>query len=469
MLISRSNILSHRHDPWIIPFIILQGSIAALSAFFSWWVLAGLIGLIIIGFSLRYPVQGLIVLILLHVLILRQNEGISVSEVIYGCFFALFFGSWLFQKVFIKNEELVRNSREWWLVSFLILCFFSFATAFVAHGKMLQWFRDLVPFLTLLLYFPLVDVMRNRRNAVLLLISFLLVAAIIGVQNIFNYRENLRAAVYFWEIAGGRQVANEAFFFSGIILLLGLFFHVSSLRLRIAFVGLLLFFGLTLIVTFSRGYWIGTILGIIVSFFLFDFRKKFAFVVSFAIFLIAALAIFYMLFGSTTTYLEKSIFMRASTISRMQGDVSLLNRLSEAKSLIGYILRNPITGYGLGATFSYFNIIHFVTIDTFYSHNAYLFIWFKLGIFAVISFLGFYFANLRVCWKIFRSAGQKSERGILTAATAILIAMIPLSMSSPQFIQKDSLLVIALITSYVTVMAEELTAQKIITLGNKSI
>lgn len=453
--ISRHSAYHLTSDPWIILFIILQCGVIAFSAFFPWFVLLAVIGVILFGYSLKFPVLGLVILILLHALILKQSKGISIQEIIYGSYFVLFYSFWLFQRIIIKGERLIHSSRELWLLSFIGLCFFSLTTALIVQGKVIQWFRELIPFLTLLLYFPLVDVMKNRRNAVILLISFFALAVIIGVQNIFGYRENLRAAVYFWEIASGRQVANEAIFFSGIVVLMGMFFHTSSYAVRIFLAGLLIFFGLTLVVTFSRGYWIGTVLGIMVIFFLLDLSKKIRFLVSFAVFIIASLSIFYMLFGSITPYLEKSILQRASTLSALQSDISLMNRLSEAKSLIGYIVRSPIIGYGLGAAFSYFNVIHFITVKTFYSHNAYLYLWFKLGIFGVISFLGFYCANLKTCWKFDKMTEHEFEQGIMMALVAILVAMIPLSITSPQFIQKDSLLVITLITSYITVMERD--------------
>lgn len=450
--IFRRSINTLTRDPWMILFVILQGGVIAVSPFFPLYVLLGVIALILFGYSLKSPVLGLVILILFHALILRQSKGISVQEIIYGVYFTVFYISWLFRKVIIQGEPLVDDTEKLWLLGFIALCFFSLITVFIVQGKVIQWFRELIPFLTLLLYFPLIEVMQNRRNAGILLISFFILAAVIGVQNILGYRENLREAVYYWEIASGRQVANETIFFSGIVFLVGIFFHTSSFAARIFIVGLLIFFGLTLVVTFSRGYWIGTVLGIMVIFFLLDLPKKILFLVSFGVIIVVSLSVFYSLFGSITPYLGKSILQRASTLSALQGDLSLMNRLSESKSIIGYILQNPILGYGLGATFSYFNIIHFVTVKTFYSHNAYLYFWFKLGVFGVISFLGFYFLNLKACFRLTNMSRSELERGVLIAILAILVAMLPLSISSPQFIQKDSLLVIALITSYISVM-----------------
>ena len=37
-------------------------------------------------------------------------------------------------------------------------------------------------------------------------------------------------------------------------------------------------------------------------------------------------------------------------------------------------IKNPITGYGLGATFSFFTLLRGFLIDNWYAHNFYLFI-----------------------------------------------------------------------------------------------
>ena len=444
-------------NTWLLIFIILQAGIIILSSLFSWYVLASIIGLIIAFYTLRSTLRGLVVLILLHALILKQTEGINVAEVIYGAYFGLFFISWIFRKILIRGESFIESKSEYLLVAFFILCLFSIIPTVLMDGYVFKWFREIIPFLTLLLYFPMIDAMKTRRGKSVLGLAFLILALSVGVQNVLGYRENLNAAIYFWEVASARQVANEPLFFAAVLVLFGIFMYSHANLFRIISAFLILFFGLALVVTFSRGYWIATVLGIGAIFLFLDAPRKVKFTIVAGIFVLITMGAMYMFFGSFMPFLSKSLAERAGSIASAQADLSMLNRLSEFKSIFSYIIRNPIMGYGLGSEFKYFNIIHHVTLKSSYSHNAYLYLWFKLGIFGLLTFLGFYFMNLFACLKVFKRTTELVDKGILLGMLGMFIAMIPLSITSPQFIQKDSILIIALACSYITVVREKLS------------
>ena len=154
------------------------------------------------------------------------------------------------------------------------------------------------------------------------------------------------------------------------------------------------------------------------------------------------------LFGNIGTFLFQAIGERFASIGKTTKDVSFLNRIIESKAIIEYIKSNPIWGFGLGSTYRFNSLIP-REMPTWYVHNGYLFILFKLGIPGLISLLMFIFISIYNGYRCIRKEKDDFIRGIVIGFVACLIAMLPLTLSSPQFIQKNSLLIISLGTGII--------------------
>jgi O-antigen ligase len=89
-------------------------------------------------------------------------------------------------------------------------------------------------------------------------------------------------------------------------------------------------------------------------------------------------------------------------------------------------------------------IAHSVLTRT-YTHNAYLYMLYKLGIVGLGAFAAFYVRALHRAWQSLRESGDGAARVAMTAGLALLLAFLPLSLTSPQYYDKSSALIIALI------------------------
>ena len=87
------------------------------------------------------------------------------------------------------------------------------------------------------------------------------------------------------------------------------------------------------------------------------------------------------------------------TISDVFNDISFVNRLEEAKQVFSLYIMNPFMGYGLGSTYSFHNIILEKSVETWYVHNAFLYILYKIGFFGLISFLLFYYSIMKKAYQ----------------------------------------------------------------------
>ena len=77
-------------------------------------------------------------------------------------------------------------------------------------------------------------------------------------------------------------------------------------------------------------------------------------------------------------------------------------------------------------------------------HNAYLYLWFKFGIVGLVVFLISFGAKIREGIVLLRTVGDDARRASVMAAVAILTAMLVITITSPQFYARDSILIIAL-------------------------
>ena len=203
----------------------------------------------------------------------------------------------------------------------------------------------------------------------------------------------------------------------------------------------------SLAASLTRGYWLAAAVAAALAYFLGKGRPSRA--VAFGVILAGVLAVVAVgLFSTKVLGVVSSLVDRLSTISSPLRVLSMRERFAETKALIDGIARSPIVGRGLGATVSYMSPLRGHVITRVYAHNAYLFIWFKLGIVGLASFLVFYARGVRAVLRAMRVAGDERARALLAAGAALLLAFVPLSLTSPQYYGKSSALVIVLILGF---------------------
>jgi O-antigen ligase len=126
-------------------------------------------------------------------------------------------------------------------------------------------------------------------------------------------------------------------------------------------------------------------------------------------------------------------------------DISLENRFVESAAVLKKVVVSPIIGYGLGAEFTFFNIITKFSETTWYIHNAYLFLLYKFGIVGTALYLSAYFYMLIKTARYAFNIEEESTRVMLLSFVSVMCVMLIVTVTSPQFYDRVAILVLTTI------------------------
>lgn len=385
-------------------------------------------------------------LIISHLaLFVQRTEGVSLSEVGFAALFFPILLIWFFDRLFIRKEEILRDKGDKFLILFVSVAVLSIVPALLLGNKLFLWLREFLVLSSFLLYFPLRDVLKDEKGRKLIYGSLFLLALIVAVKNLVLYKSGIALATYMWEIWRTRQTANEPLFMTMLIGSVAYWMTEDQLKKKLGALLVASFFALALLFTFSRGYWLSSIIGLGILFIMAkkNERRKLVFF-GFLVSIIGVVALFLFLPDIVFSFLT-AVFGRFFSTAAVARDISVANRLIETEAIWKLIISNPIVGYGLGAEFSFYDLLRKVTHVTEYIHNAYLSLWFKLGFVGVAVFVVAFLHRIidGVQIALFDNVPQ-SMRPFFLSSIAILIAMIPISITSPQFYARDSILIISI-------------------------
>jgi O-antigen ligase len=378
------------------------------------------------------------------VLFLQVSEGISVVEVAFACLFYGGFALWFIDRWFVKRERMLASPGDLSLILFLLFAAATIVTAVVAQNKILLWFREYLMLTGFLLYFPLREVFRKERDRKVVYGAFFLIALIIASHNLYRYRSGAIVATFLWELVGARQAVNEPLMFAVIVAGVAVWMTTAQRWIRWLSLLIVVFFTLSLILTFSRGYWIGTIVGIAILFLVARPGERRKLVQLSLIGGIGGVGLMFLVFPKIFYDLALTIINRFFTSALALEDKSVANRVAESEVVWKLISRNPIAGAGLGSEISYFHLLRQSTQHTYYMHNAYLYLWFKLGLIGLVVFLTAFVSKIKAGYTWLKTCGDDTRRVPVMAALAILVAMMEITITSPQFYARDSILIIVL-------------------------
>lgn len=436
-----------------IGLILFQLMLIALNTLYPWCSLVVIVVPIILFFILRYYLFGLCVYIFLFVLLTQASNELSAAEMAYGALSVTLLIYWFYNKLIVKKEKILSDTADYFLLIFIGLCFFSFFTAYIHGNDIFKWFRELLPFMGYLFFYVFKDVLKNDKHIVYIFISFILLITIPGIKSVVNYLTLMNDISYVFEILGSRQAGFEPYYYIAVVASITVTFYSKLWKIKLISIFIAALSGTVLILTFTRGYWLGALIALAIVFLLSEKRIKLSMLTVIPVFLIIIVLLIHIFLGNLTDIFYKMVSERFTSVGGLSSDISFMNRMSEAKALFAKCLENPIAGHGLGATYRFYDIIIHYNKVTWYSHNAYLYIFFKLGIFGLIFYLCWYSCIL---WKGYKLSRSKSinwfRKSIVIFAIGGLVGMLPLSMTSPQFYDKDSILVIMLCSSMIAVV-----------------
>ena len=180
-----------------------------LSIKFSFFAPAILLFCLFLIWIFKKPHIGISLLVIAHYFILISTEEITIYELSVGTFIGLILLLWIVREFTAVDSFKTFQAREYVLFLFFATALFSIIPAFLYKTNMLKWFRELIPFVILMLYYPIRESFRSRRIAVLYFTAFLALAVIISINNVINYWNLMMEVTKEWQIASSRQPFNE--------------------------------------------------------------------------------------------------------------------------------------------------------------------------------------------------------------------------------------------------------------------
>jgi O-antigen ligase len=297
------------------------------------------------------------------------------------------------------------------------------------------------------MFFPLRDYYRKNNNGLRnILIMFGILGLMIGIYNLNLYRNKMILATQFFQVWGSRVATTEQVFMFCILIIISIIFLIKSKKIQFILLGCLGIYFAGLILSFTRSYFAFTLLGMSVMWLLFNKndKKKMLFW-AFGLTVIGIFCI-YVVFDD----LIKTIFEAfLSRFTGMKGrDMSLTQRVIETEAILKQIMENPVLGWGLGAKFRRYDIFYETHILSYYAHNGYLYLWYKLGILGITSYMVFYICQLYTTIKNAIYEKNIFKKNISFAFSFIFVSFIFISITSPQFYHKPSILILSIMWAY---------------------
>ncbi len=429
-------------------FLLVVVPILVISA----WILGGeivflpsvAVALLVIYWSLTSLHVWLTLTILGHaVLFFQKTEGVSISEIGFAFYSFGILLIWFYDR-WVRGYAFTSTVGDRSLFLFLVLATVSIIPALAYGNKMDMWFREWIVLMAFLLYFPMREMLADTQGRRLAYGAFFLLGLTLAIQNFIQYRSGALVAEFYWQLVGARQASYAPIFMSLLLAFGALWMTTRTVRAQLISVLAVSFFALALIFTFARGFWIGALLGGVVLLFLGRSHERRRLLSIVLIVLLLSSLILLIFFYDILTSLLATIAYRFITSAAGTQDISVANRLAETAAIWKAILANPLTGVGLGGEYAFHSLIRKTTQHTIYAHNAYLYFLFKLGIAGLLIFLVAYFSKIRAGIHRLREEWRSPLRPYQLASVAILVAMVQISITSPQFYARDSILIIVL-------------------------
>lgn len=340
----------------------------------------------------------------------------------------------------IKSEKILDNWGEFALMVFLLFASLSIIWASLYDYSTIKGIRELGLFVAYLLFFPIRDHVAEK-GAARILWALLSVCAVAALYGIVRYKLSISIAEYFWQVIGSREALNEPLFMSALIILFGL---VAARKFNLGvIIALICLNAVALALTFSRGYWITAVIGILLLAIAAKGSPRRRILTLSALSLIAVVVVAEVVFPRVFGDLIQGLGVRLAKVGLH--DISLENRFVESAAVLKKVVVSPIIGYGLGAEFTFFNIITKFSETTWYIHNAYLFLLYKFGIVGTALYLSAYFYMLIKTARYAFNIEEESTRVMLLSFVSVMCVMLIVTVTSPQFYDRVAILVLTTI------------------------
>lgn len=329
--------------------------------------------------------------------------GLSLGLIL----FVILMAGWLVRKIIQKERFTFFNQRisVGWLLLVLFLFLATLRGYWNQHSESLIS-GDALSYSFLLLIFPLVEFLQVAKNRQWLI--KIVAVAIVGVSffTIFNllfYSSHLSQVhdTYYWWIRnvliGKVTDTGQGFFrivlpahlwfLPALLVVLAAWWQKElSLRTKKQLIFLAIVLSLVLLINFSRAYFLGLLVGLLLFKVFLPWRKWIIFLLIAVLILIVEFNVIYFI---TTNHWTGLGFLsgRLGTIVQPEDEMSSLTRLRILPGLLTNIKNNLLTGTGLGTTITYNDPLSQILKSTYYIDWGWLQLLVDLGLLGLVAYL----------------------------------------------------------------------------------
>lgn len=371
-----------------------------------------------------------------------DSEGITAFDVAAGVFYVFGLMIWMFWALIVSKRKILKNSADWLIIFFFIMCVFMSVISFANDLDFLTWARELSVYLIILIYFPVREYFTKKKDFVRLLAVFSVSIFALSFYEVYDYYVNgLSKVVYAFQMSD--RSTNNAILtlapFSGVVFLLDR--RKPYLTIYLIAYTVVTFIGL--LSTFSRTFWIMFFFCLFVLFLYTTIRKKILLTLYFLIVVGLFSLLGYLLMKDNFMLLLGMAENRITSAKRGTGDISMKARYAEWDSVIEKIMEHPLGGNGLGKTFRFYNVIFTTTIETQVIHNGYLSMAYRLGIPLALCFFFVHFYYMIKAEKYARKLKDGFYKSIAFIALSGLLIMLVSNLLGPLYYTRNGMMVMA--------------------------
>lgn len=382
-----------------------------------------------------------------------HSDGIDISEVAFGVTYALFLAGWYGSRVLIYRERLVRSGADVAFVIFLAWVAISPVVGLINGAPPMDLLSDLINISYLSLYFPLREVGARYKRGPEMLAGLILLFGVVGViRVVVTLNQAFASAEHAWQIARGRVTMGELFMYQAALLSLALGAAAARWRGRLVWLAGFGIFTVGLLLTQWRSYYVALAVGIVLLVLLMRGRERARVGLLVVLGTVVAGGFAFLTFGDTFVLMAYGLLNRALSLgTATQDDISLINRGFETRRLLILIAQAPLSGYGPGVSFGFWDAILQRTWVKPYGHNAYLSMVFKYGGLATAAFLCFW--AYHACASLWLAV-KSSERRYACFVAASLLPLFLTHLVSAAFNTGDTVVAYTFLFAFAAALLE---------------
>jgi len=389
------------------------------------------------------PKFHIFVLIFLQLDLTQSTRGLTKSEIVFLVFFGSVIISWVFHQLLKGKIAINRSSLNLPIFLFLAFCTLSFIKAFYNNVDIIDWFIEWRVFLTLILFFIIVNQFKSKTELKWLIYSFLLTTMLISLRDIFSVvqQEGFESV---WQVAGVQY--SSLFFIMGIPLSLAIFLSTKNLLLRSFQLFLILLFLFRLSISLMRSYILAltVILSVFIGTLLILRMSNYKQILSRMIALVALVSIIsgvvFLVFPVQTNRIMQRNILRFAVLKDFYSpeNVSAHRRVVEIQAAWNHAIQQPLLGHGFGLRYQYYGPdekLH----DIPYVHFVPLFFLLKTGVIGILLIVWLIARVLALNWHILKEEKNLSWRLLELALFSNFVGIITLSFFITSVVRIDSI------------------------------